>query len=201
MNSIWREILLITLFNLGVLCFLMGLFLSIAPKKFLDATSRMNRWISTDAAFASLDRPRPVDRYFYRRHLWVGVVLLSGGIYILYVFWAWYDRAQVLTALPVIHNVAASAWIYDSLVILLRGTGVVGVLAGVVVLLRPSLLKSLEAKANRWISTEQWTKPLDRQKELPTQWFPGHAQWFGIAITAGSLYIMWRCSRLLWGIG
>lgn len=201
MNSIWREIFLITLFNLGAICLVVGLFLAIAPQRFLDATGRVNRWISTDAAFASLDRPRPVDRFFYRRHLWVGAVLLLGGIYILYVFWAWYDRAQVLHTLPVIYNGAASAWIYDSLVILLRGTGVVGVTAGVVVLVRPSLLKSLEAMANHWIATEQWTRPLDRQKELPPQWFPGRARWFGIAIASGSLYIMWRCSGLLWGTG
>lgn len=201
MSPILREILLITLFNIGAICLVVGLFLSVAPRRFLDATARLNRWISTEAAFASLDRSRPTDRFFYRRHLWVGALLVFGGVYILYVFWVWYDRARLVSALPVIYNAAASAWIYDSLVILLRGTGVVGFLAGMVVTLRPSLLKALETRANRWVATEQWTKPLDRQKELPPHWFPGRARWFGVAVSVGSIYIMLQCGRALWGSG
>jgi hypothetical protein len=200
MNPIWRDILLITLFNIGALCLVIGLFLFIAPQRFLDVTARFNRWISTDAAFASLDQPRSVDRFFYRRHLWVGALLVLGSLYMLYMFWVWYDRARVLPALPVIYNARASAWIYDSVVILLRGSGVVGLFAGIVIALRPSLLKTLEAQANRWIGTEQWTKSLDRQKELPPQWFPGHARWFGLGIILGSFYVMLRCGSVLWGI-
>jgi hypothetical protein len=199
MNPLWRDILLITLFNIGAICLAVGLFLFIAPQHFLRYTAQLNRWISTDAAFASLDRPHPVDRYFYRRHLWIGSLLVLGSLYILYVFWVYYDRARVLPALPVIYSETASAWIYDSLAILLRGTGLVGLVAGVVVTVRPSLLKTLEETANRWISTERLTRPLDRQQELPPQWFPGRARWFGLAITLGSLYVMWRCGSALWG--
>lgn len=201
MNPIWREILLITLFNVAAICLAVGLFLAVKPQRFLALTGRMNRWISTDAAFAALDRPRQLDRFLYRRHLWVGAVLLLGGLYILYIFWSWYDRARVLPTLPTIYNAAASAWIYDSFVLLLRGVGVVGVLAGVVVLVRPSLLKTLEGRANRWISTDTYTRSLDLQKNLPTEWFPGHARWFGIGIAAGSIFIMWRCGQVLWGVG
>lgn len=201
MNPIWREILLITLFNIAAICMAVGAFLAVSPQRFLACTGRMNRWIATDAAFASLDRPRQMDRFFYRRHLWVGSMLVLGGVYILYVFWSWYDRARVLPTLPNIYNAAASAWIYDSLVLLLRGVGVVGVLAGSVVLLRPSLLKSLESTANRWISTDEFVRPLDRQKDLPTEWFPGHARLFGLGIAVGSFYIMWRCGQVLWEIG
>ena len=201
MNPVWREILLTTLFNIGAICLAVGLFLLIAPRRFLDATARLNRWISTDAAFESLDRSRQADRNFYRRHLWVGALLVFGSLYILYVFWVWYDRARVLLALPEIYNAAASAWIYDSLVFLLRGTGVVGLLAGIVVAVRPSLLKSLEAGANRWIATERWTQSLDRQKDLPSEWFPGRPRLFGFGIVLGSSYMMWQCGRALWGGG
>jgi hypothetical protein len=199
MNPVWREILLITLFNIAAICLAVGVLLSIAPQRFLAATARLNRWVSTDAAFESLDRSRPADRFFYRRHLWVGALLALGSLYILYTFWVWYDRAHVLPALPVIYNAAASGWVYDSLAILLRGIGVVGLLAGIVVALRPSLLKALEGIANRWIATERWTRSLDRQKDLPPEWFPGRPRLFGVGIVLGSGYMMWQCGRALWG--
>ncbi|MBI1732544.1 MAG: hypothetical protein HYR49_07215 [Gammaproteobacteria bacterium] len=200
MNPIWREILLITLFSLGAICLVIGLLLFVAPQRFLESTARLNRWISTEAAFESLDRSRPADRYFYRLHLWVGTVLVLGSLYIIYTFWAWYDRALVLPKLPVIYNPAASAWIYDSLVVFLRGAGVVGLVSGIVVLVRPSLLKSVEAWGNRWVATERWTRPLDQQKDLPPQWFPGRARWFGLGISLGSLYVMLRCGSAIWGL-
>ena len=201
MNPIWREILLITLFDLGVICLIVGLCLSIAPQRFLEVTARWNRWISTDAVFSTMDRPRPVDRYFYRRHLRVGALLALGSLYILYMFWVWYDRARVLPALPVLYNASASAWVYDSVVIMLRGAGVVGFLAGIVIAMRPSLLKVLEVGANRWIATEQWTQSLDRQKDLPPQWFPGRPRLFGMGIVSGSGFLIWQCGRILWGGG
>lgn len=201
MNPIWQEILLVTLFNIGAICLVIGLCLCIAPRRFIDATVRFNRWISTDTAFASLDKSRPADRFFYRRHLWVGAFLAIGSLYILYVFWIWYDRARLLPILPVIGNVGASAWIYDSIVALLRGTGLIGFLAGTIITFRPSMLKSLESWANHWVSTERWTRSLDRQKELPSQWFPGRARWFGLGIAIGSLYIMLRCGSALWASG
>ncbi len=201
MNPLWREILLITLFNLAALCFAIGLCLLLAPKRFLEMTSRFNRWISTDAAFDSLDRSRSAERHFYRRHLAVGAFVVLGSLYILYMFWVWYDPARVQPGLPVIYSPAASDWIYDSLVIMLRGAGVAGLVAGLVIGLRPSLLKRLESWGNRWIATDRWTKSLDRQQDLPPEWFPGRPRLFGIGITAGSLYIMFQCAKFIWGAG
>lgn len=201
MNLIWRDVLLVTLFNIGAICFAVGLFLLIAPQRFLGLTGRLNRWISTAEAFESLDRSRPADRFLYRRHVWLGALLVLGSLYILYVFWIWYDRNRVLTALPIIESPVVSAWLYDSAVLILRGVGVIGMGTGVVIGLRPSLLKSVEAWGNRWFSTHRVATALDRQRDLPANWFPGRPRLFGALITLGSLYVILQCSRALWGVG
>ena len=197
MTETWREIILTTLFSLGVLSLVIGLCLLLLPQTFIRATNRLNRWISTDAVFDSLDRPRPADRYLYRNHVVLGLLVTAGAFYILFMFFVWYDRAVIMPRLPVIYNPAASAWVYDSLVLLLRGVGVVGVVAGIVIAVRPSRLKQLEGWANRWVATDRWFKSLDRQKQLPQEWFPGRPRLFGALIALGSLYIVLQCGRIL----
>lgn len=201
MNPVWREVLQVALFNVAALCFAVGMFLLLAPQQFLQLTGKLNRWISTDAAFDTLDRPRSADRHLYRRHVLVGAFLALGSIYMLYMFWVWYDRARVMPGLPIIYSAPASAWIYDSLIIILRGAGVVGLVVGLVIGFRPSVLKNLESWGNRWIATDKWSKALDKQKDLPAEWFPGRPRLFGFGIVLGSFYIMLQCGKSLWGPG
>lgn len=201
MNPVWREILLMTLFQVAALCAVVGLFLLISPQRFLAATNRYNRWVSTEAAFERLDRPRPVDRLFYRHHVITGLILIAGSIYTIYAFWFWYEPERMTAMLPVIYSVSASGWVYDSLLLFLRGAGIFGLLAGLVIALRPSLLKGMETWGNRWVATDRYAKSLDQQKELPPQWFPGRPRLFGFGILAGSLYIVILCGREMWGAG
>lgn len=201
MNPVWREILLMTLFQVAALCLVVGLFLLVWPQRFLAATGRFNRWVSTEAAFESLDRARLVDRLFYRHHLVTGLLIVLGSAYMLYMFWFWYDPVRVAATLPVIHSPTASAWIYDSLLIFLRYGSIFGLLAGLVIAFRPSLLKGMEAWSNRWVGTDRYAKSLDQRKDLPPEWFPGRPRLFGFGIVAGSLYILILCGRALWGTG
>jgi hypothetical protein len=201
MNPIWREVLLLTLFQVAAICFCVGLYLLLSPRHFLETTSRFNRWIATDDAFDALDRPRAMDRFFYRHHVLTGLLVAAGSAYIVYMFWFWFATHGSFARLPVIHSQAASEWLYESALIFFRVAGIFGVLVGLVIILRPSLLKGIEAWGNRWVGTERLAKSLDRRKELPASWFPGRPRVFATGILAGSAYILYVSAHALWGIG
>jgi hypothetical protein len=199
MNSIWIDVIQATLFGVAVPAFVIGVLLIAVPERFIRATAGLNRWISTDNFFRDLDRARPTERVIYRYHRAVGLLVAAGGAYVLYVFLFRFDAAKLLPVLPEIYNRAASAWLYESLGWILTLVGVVAVIAGLTIVLRPSLLKSLEEWSNRWIETRSLATRLDRTQDLPAHWYPGKARVFGWIIAIGSLVILYLTAPYVLG--
>lgn len=99
-----------------------------------DAATQPTGWL------APLHRPRRIERWVYRHHRATGVLITIGAGYALFVLIA--SRSDD-GALP------TGAWSVP-----IVGVELLAMLFGVVVFFRPSLLKSLEGAANRWIDVE-----------------------------------------------
>jgi hypothetical protein len=70
-------------------------------------------------------------------------------------------------------------------------------LFGLIIVLRPSLLKRLEAVLNRWFVTEESIRKLDLQLPTPDSVFGRRPRMMGIIIVAGSLYILMNLWSML----
>ena len=68
---------------------------------------------------------------------------------------------------------------------------------GILVFLRPSLLKSVERWSNRWVETEDTLQGLDKVHDIPANILPGKPRLFGLFVLIGALYIIYSTGILL----
>ncbi len=151
----------------GLFATLIGLWLMLAPLGFASFSGVVNRWVSTRQATHWLEAPRPIERFFYRRHRVFGALLIVGAAFALYSLGFHYDAARMLAAFA-LPWAGPGAEVFTTALtgFLLFGNAMV-LLIGVVVLLRPSLLKGVETVSNRWVSTGEAFDSLDSHSDLP----------------------------------
>jgi len=171
---------------LVILC--LGLGMVAVPRHILRLGQKLNRWISTDKFFQKLDTPRYGERFFYRHHLLFGSFIILGGAYIFYRFVFVFGSDTYV--LPVFTSGNANQWLTASLVFMNILFGTLAFIFGLIVILRPSLLKRVEAGLNRWIVTEDSVKRLDRQLQSPDSVFISHPRLMGLIIVGGCMYIV-----------
>ena len=178
-----------SLFCLGVLFIPVGLALIIFPAQVLAWGNYVNRWISTTAFFGALDVSRDHERFYYKHHRLFGgliIVLAAVSIYML-AFYIGLDATP-----PLLQKLAVSVfsqWLLVTCYYILIGLCGLALVAGLVIFVRPSLLKSLEAWGNRWIDTQAPLKRFDEVHDIPTNILPGKPRLFGCFVLLGALYI------------
>ncbi len=128
---------------------LVGAGLLFAPAKTLKLNAFMSKWIDTRRIRVELDRPRWVERLFYRWHRLAGALVVIGATYALYTL--------LLTPIPIwigklFEGDALGLW--PAFCAFLVIGNVLAVFLGALVFARPSLIREIELAANRWISTE-----------------------------------------------
>ncbi len=186
--DILLEAFLWTLLGGGVLAMLVGCWLLVAPLSFARFSRVLNRWLSTRRAAQWLETPRPIERFFYRRHRVFGLLLVAGAAFALYYLLFSYETVEMLAAFvlpwagPEGDVIAATVTGF-----LLFGNAMI-LLIGGIVLVRPSLLKGVEATSNRWVSTGNALEALDRRSDLPDQAVVRAPRLAGLALALAGLY-------------
>ena len=178
-----------SLFCLGVLFIPVGLALIIFPDQVMTWGNSMNRWISTTAFFGALDASRNHERYYYKHHRLIGGLIFLLAAISIYML-AFYLGLEATTAgLQKLAVTEFSKWLLVSCYYILLGMCVLALVAGLVIFIRPSLLKSLETWGNRWIDTQAPLKHFDDVHEIPLKILPGRPRLFGCFVLLGALYI------------
>ena len=170
----------------GMLAMLVGLLLLIAPRGFARVSRLANRWVSTAPATRLLEKPRPIERFFYRGHKVFGILLTSGAVFALHYLVSHGAATGMLAAL------GAPGPAGDIMAVALTGFllagNIVVLLVGIVVVVRPSLLKGVEAASNRWISTRETFNTLDSRSDLPDRAVARKPRLAGLALTVAGFY-------------
>ena len=174
-------------FMAGILMFVIGCCMMMAPELILRTGQRLNRWVSTEQFFNQLDAPKSSERFFYRYHILSGGLLAAASAYIFITFSFGFRRGYVL---KVVSSATINEWLTASLVFLCLGFSVLTFFIGLVIMIRPSLLKRLETWSNRWFAVDHSLKRLDVQLKAPDQAFSRRPRLMGFLVTAGSLYIL-----------
>lgn len=129
--------------------FVLGIALLIKPHSLLRGGQRIKRWFAAQGPVSRLQAPIKIERYVYRRHRFFGALILSGALFTLYSLIYRYNEAATISAYAAYFNRTVVEWVAESATAFLAITGVCAALIGAVMLIRPSLLKSIEAWANR----------------------------------------------------
>lgn len=198
--SIIQDILL--RFFLILLCIgsvasvLLGAGMLLKPERIVFWNQYFSRWVSADEVTEQLDRPRWIERYFYRHHRLVGALLLIGAVFILYTFLLNYNVRRISAVMT------SGSWgLWDALVAMLLIGSVLAALVGIIVLTRPSLLREIEKSSNRWIATEGMVKLFDGMHYSVDQQLLRHRKTAGVLMILGGLYILMVLGPFLWRDG
>ena len=179
-----------SIFVLGSLLFVIGLWIMVKPQSFLKAGHSLSKWVTTDEYFACLDKPRYQERVIYRHHRAAGGIICAGALFTSYMLAFRLEPAMMAASLPPVGDAYWSEWFYGTAYYLLLAANAFAVAVGAVIFLRPSKLKGIEKVLNRWIVSDDRLKKLDESHEISLEVLPGNPRLFGLAVTLGGVYIM-----------
>jgi hypothetical protein len=184
----WLQGLAVTLLVGLTLALFVGVLLLARPQALFALNASLSRWVDTRAAFNALDRPRHLERFFYRHHRMLGALVVLGAGYVL-ARWAFaFDRDDLLSLLGPRWASRGMDWVPLAVETTLVGLHV-GILAvGILVFIRPSLLKGVEQAANRW--QDGPTTPLDSVVGNLDDTFAGHPRISGLLLVISASWCL-----------
>ena len=194
-DSFWAlfgDVLIALWFGLTLLAAIVGLWAIMNPDSFIQFNQRLSTWISMDKS--NVARPAQgykLEKPFYKYHLVSGPLIILAAIYVLYeaIFVLSRDKlstvigsdASILSIWTEVLIDAAFGWIYIS--------GIIAMLIGAIVTIRPSYLKGVENRLNTWVETEKTVKKMDKSLNLLDEWVCEHPRLFGILSLSGSVLV------------
>lgn len=173
----------------AVFSFFFGLLALLLPGKAIAINNAMSHWYSARRSTKFLELPRYHERWIYRYHRPVGILLLAGCLFILYQLRFNYGlpELQRLVAQNTSNTVVTEIIIDSAYGFLLIGTVFSLIISGIIIF-RPSLLKDFEAWSNRWISTRRALRFASQRYDSTENIFRRRPRLIGGIIILGSLY-------------
>jgi hypothetical protein len=149
-----------------------------------------NRWVSMRQISQWMDHSIRAERWFYRHHGVLGLLVVAAAGYMLLYFGWLMDRAAALRALGVfVADRQLAGTLLQALVLFALIGAVLALLLGAVYWIRPSLLRGTETQANQWVSSRRATKVMDVMHDQVDLFVEHHAQRVGWLLLAGSIYL------------
>lgn len=189
----------LVIFLLGGALFgmLMGLLLICKPQLLQRIGRVSNRWISTQFLNQWLDHSVSIERWFYRNHRPMGMMIICGAGYVIVYFSLLFDKVYALRHLSLNLPSQLVDGLLDALVAFLLIGAPAALLAGLIIFRRPSVLRSIEKGANQWVSLARVGNMLDRQFDQVDAFATRHAQSAGCLLLLASAYLFYAMYRLL----
>ena len=146
--------------------------------------------MSTREVVKPLEEHRNISRPLYRMHRLLGALICSGALYSLIVLGMPSGEAAIVKSLRGIGPTNFAAWISESLRYVLLAGNFGALLFGLVFIVRPSALKSLEAWADRRISERKAVMPLEKMRMSADAFLRRHPRAVGALVILGSAYVL-----------
>lgn len=162
----------------------------INPDGVLRLNRYFNKWFSTGKATDALDRQHQIERTMYRYHRLTGALILAGGVYTLYMLNFALNQKATVAILSDHKNYYLVEWMLEATVLAFNTGSVIALVVGVVLLIRPSLLKGLESTVNHWVSSEKPLQTLDTMRYRLDHFIATHIRIVGVLVMVGSVYVI-----------
>jgi len=181
---------------MGGLFLCVGLLLLIIPGTTLKIIRFLNVWIDTDRWLNYLNSELKSEAFIYRHHRFFGIFILLASIWIFWIFVISYTvedfQVEAISNLsPVIND-----WLIHSVIFLIRFLSVGFIFLGLIIFLRPSLLKAMERPMNRWINTDVATS-LDVPHREADEYLVRHPRLVGSFVFCAGLYLVLSAALML----
>jgi hypothetical protein len=191
LSQIVNQTIFISILVGAAFALLAGLMLIFDSRRAFRMGDWLNRWVSTREVVKPLEEHRNISRPLYRMHRLVGALICIGALYSLVVLGAPSGGEAIAKSLAGIGpSKLFASWLGDSIRYVLLAGNFGALLFGLVFLVRPSALKSLEAWADRRISERKAIKPLEKMRMSADQFLRRHPRFVGTLVVLGSLYVL-----------
>ena len=164
-----------------------GLLALITPARAVGLARVLGRRHSLRQATRPLEKPVYTERAFYRHHRLFGALIVAAAATILLYLGLRFDAEIVVRALARGNERIAVEILVETFTLLMWLGASFSLLVGLVVFVRPSALKDIEARANEWISTRQATRRLGTEHRAMDRFFEARPRLVGIVVTLVSL--------------
>ena len=168
---------------------ILGLGLLFAPTITLRFNEKINTRFSMRKATKKIETAIKSEPLFYKYSKVSGALLVAGSLYVLYTLNT-FNAYSLIPHLPKTINAAAWEWIIESLQIFFYVTCVFIFIFGVLVFIRPSLVKGFEQAANHWISTRRGFSKMTTDINFTNKLVGAYPRVFGAIITLFSILVL-----------
>ncbi|OGS93475.1 MAG: hypothetical protein A2061_07970 [Gallionellales bacterium GWA2_59_43] len=197
---LWRSLAIFLL--IGALTGIaVALVLIYRPALYERVSLAANRWVSTRHYTRAADRMLSLESWFYRHHRLLGILVCVGAGYLLVYFGLLFDKAAALQQLPqmlpIRLKVPLLEGLLDALVLVSLTGAAASLFVGLLLWLRPSLLRGIEEASNQWISTRRAERLLDIPRDEVEAFVACHARRVGWLLLLGSLSLLLLVLRAL----
>jgi hypothetical protein len=167
-----------------------GLLLVLAPGRALKVGDFLSREWSFAWFQRALDEPRHSEPFIYRHHRIVGFLLLVATLYFFWTFATAYSTAALVALYEGYLPRSVLELLATALTWVLVIGNALGFALGVIMLLRPSALKGVEATANTWVDTDRAAEVLNRRDDRPEGVAHRYPRRIGATILLATLYVV-----------
>lgn len=193
MNAMLTEILIDSSYLFIIIgsffALLLGIGLIFAPFVTLKLNSKINTHISLREKTKAIETEIKSEPLFYKYSKISGIILILGSIFVLYTL-ATFNAYSLIPHLPKSITPPAWEWIIDSAQIFFFITCCFILIFGIIILIRPSLVKNFEEGANHWISTRKSFSKMSTDIDFTNKLVSTYPRLFGAFITFISLIVL-----------
>ena len=168
---------------------ILGLGLIFAPATTLKFNEKINTRISLREKTKVIETPIKSEPFFYKHSKISGTILIIGSIFVLYTLET-FNAYSLIPHLPKSISPPAWEWIIQSAEIFLFISCVFILIFGLIVFIRPSMVKKFEQVANHWISTRQGFSKMSTDIDITNKLVNTYPRAFGIFITLFSFIVL-----------
>lgn len=195
--QIVSETLLVFLLAGSAFAVLFGLGLVLRANWCLAANTAMSRWISTRRLLRALEQPRDLQRPLYRLHRVLGLLVVLGAAYTLLVLAGLRDLKPLARIFGGARHVLVLEVYFEAARWFLVGGNAFALAVGAILVIRPSLLKGVEAWANRHYSMRAFGKFMETMIYTPDTVVAAYPRACGAIIALAGLWVFASLAGIL----
>jgi hypothetical protein len=192
-------VLFVLLLAGAILGIVIGTLLVFDSARVMRWNDALNRWFSSGSTAELLDRSVEIKRAVYRSHRLVGLLLFGGAFFTLDSLAFGFTTTALVRTLRGTADSALLGIMFETVRIFLIIGNVFALLAAVVLVFRPSLLKGLENWADRSYSYSgrESAEKLNVMRYQPDDFVRARPKVVGTVVLLGSIYALAGLSLLL----
>ena len=168
---------------------ILGLALIFAPTTTLKFNEKINTRFSMRKATKKIEKAIKSEPFFYKHSKISGATLALGSLFVLYTLTT-FNAYTLIPHLPKCISHITWEWIIESAQIFFYVTCIFTLIFGLIVFIRPSLVKKFEGIANHWISTRQSFSKMSTDINTTNRLVNTYPRAFGGFITLFSLIVL-----------